>query len=99
MYITNWTWLENIYRVSAEGKFYLFTCIKNGNKEIINWIELNWRLKAWLLQGVLTEGVKMEVYPSSPSIPPGHTQVMVKLMAKPLTAGQLKILGMSYVAL
>jgi hypothetical protein len=33
-----------VYILSAEGKFHLFTCtcIKNGNKEILNWIELNW---------------------------------------------------------
>jgi hypothetical protein len=31
------------YCVSAEGNFHFFTkpCIKNGKKEILNWIELN----------------------------------------------------------
>jgi hypothetical protein len=28
--------LFSLYRVSAEGKFHLFTCVKNGNKEILN---------------------------------------------------------------
>jgi hypothetical protein len=31
-----------LYRVSAKGKFHLFTCIKNGHKEKLNWIELKW---------------------------------------------------------
>jgi hypothetical protein len=47
MYMTNWTWfflLFSLYRVCAEGKFHLFTCIKNGNKEILHWIELNFHI-------------------------------------------------------
>jgi hypothetical protein len=28
--------LFSLYRVSAEEKFHLFACIKNGNKEILN---------------------------------------------------------------
>jgi hypothetical protein len=32
---------KDVYIVSAKGKFHLFTCIKNGNKEIFNSIEWN----------------------------------------------------------
>jgi hypothetical protein len=45
---TNWAILTyltfmllSLYRASDEAKLLIFYLIKNGNKEILNWIELN----------------------------------------------------------
>jgi hypothetical protein len=49
--------LFSLYRVSVEEKFHLFTGIKNGNKEILNRIELKIGTEdpsAQILEGCLT---------------------------------------------
>ncbi|KAL8584214.1 hypothetical protein ACOMHN_034900 [Nucella lapillus] len=59
--------------------------------QLFNPLDVDLRI---LYMGLLTEGVEVEVFPASPSIPP-LSPLTVKLMAKVHSPGQLKVLGYS----
>ena len=43
--------------------------------------------------GLLTEGVEMETFPTTPSIPAESGNYLVKIMARPTSTGELIISG------
>ena len=49
--------------------------------------------------GLLSEGVELETFPSSPTIPAESGPYPVKITSKPTSSGELTVLGMSFTVL